>query len=543
MLRRRTASVLLATFAAVWALLLYLWLQSPTPTPHAADGRDSLADTASPSRANTRAVMGNPGDLLAWIRDQLRPHLGGRGARPNEAVLTFRDAAGYRRFLAEANAAGLRILGQIDNLLTLRVGADSLDALARGILGHADALHQIGGNPYVFTPQPPSAEARAAQRHHPFGDGMLRFIGVDSDNRLWGRGVTIAVIDSGIAADAAFGMGRVRHLDIGLGTAPGDGHGTAVAALAAGGSADALGVAPSASLLSIRVTDSTGVGDTFTLSQAIVAAVDAGARILNISLGSYQNHPLLDRALDYAFSQGAVVVASAGNDQAGSLTWPAADPRVISVGAVDAIEQQVTFSNSGPQLQVSAPGYGVNTAWIDDQRVSFSGTSASAPIVAGSVAALMSSNPGLTATEAWQTLSHYVSDAGAPGADPNYGRGILNLGWAMARNDPTRIDTAVSSHYYNDATGNMEIVVQNRSAQGVAGLELAVDTTTGSVSSALSWLKAGETTVVTIPVDQKALKSGAPLLFRSQLVNPSGVVDQVPANNRKTSSLQQPVAP
>jgi hypothetical protein len=488
-------------------------------------------------------VTDDAGDLLARIRARLRADLAGRGARPNEAVLTFRDAEAYRRFLESAGASGLRVLGRLDSLLSVRVGADSIDAIARGLAGHADTWQDLGGNPYVFTPQPPPAEARAAQRHVPIGDGMLRFIGVDTDNSLWGRGVTLAIIDSGIAADAAFGPGRVRHLDVGLGTTPGDGHGTAVAALAAGAASDALGVAPSASLLSIRVTDQTGVGDTFTLSQAIVAAVDAGARILNVSLGSYQSHPTLARALDYAFAQGAVIVASAGNDQAGSLTWPAADPRVVSVGAVDALEQQVTFSNSGAQLQTSAPGYAVNTAWLDGQRVSFSGTSASAPIVAGALAALVSAEPGLNPAAAWQTLSRHLGDAGAPGTDPQYGQGILNLGWSMARNDPTRFDTAVSSHHYNEAAGRMEIVVQNRGAQGVAGLELSVDATTGSVSSRIPWLAAGETTVVSIPVDSKALSSGAPLIFRSTLVNPAGTVDRVPTNNRRTSSLQKPGGP
>jgi hypothetical protein len=110
----------------------------------------------------------------------------------------------------------------------------------------------------------------------------------------------------------------------------------------------------------------------------------------------------------------------------------------------------------------------------------------------------------------------------------------------MARTDPTRVDTAVSSHYYNADSGTLEVVVQNRSAQGVAGLELSVDATTGSITSTLSWLKPGGTAVVSVPVDEQTLRSGAPLIFRSQLTNPAGLVDQVPSNNRKTSSLQAP---
>ena len=103
--------------------------------------------------------------------------------------------------------------------------------------------------------------------------------------------LTIAILDTGVLPDTTFGSGRLRSLDIGLGTVAGrgeeDGHGTAVAALAAGSDADAPGVAPAASLLSIRVTDTRSTSDTFTIAHAIVAAVDAGAKIINVSLGGY----------------------------------------------------------------------------------------------------------------------------------------------------------------------------------------------------------------------------------------------------------------
>lgn len=468
----------------------------------------------------------------------LRPATGTRGARPNEAVLTFKDADAFQRFLAAASAAGLDVRGRIDGLLTMRVGAGSLADLARGLLPFIGDLQDAGANPYVFTPQPPPVEERAAQRHQPFGDRTLAFLGIEGDHRLWGRGVTIAVIDSGIAGEASFGAGRIRHLDLGLGTRPLDGHGTAVAALAAGDGTGTTGVAPAASLLSVRVTDADGLSDTFTVAQAIVAAVDAGAQVLNISLGAYQNHSTLTRALDYAFAQGAVVVASAGNDQAGVLTWPAADPRVISVGAVDALEQQVTFSNSGDTLRMAAPGYGITTAWLDETRVSFSGTSASAPLVTGAIAAVMSQSPGLSAAQAWKVLATHSSEAGPPGSDPHYGQGILNVGWAMARTDPTRLDTAVASHHFNESTGQLEVVVQNRSNQGLAGLQLSVQTNAGTSTNTLRWLAPGATSVVTVPVDQTALKAGKVQIFRSELLNPGGMQDAIPSNNRKTSSLQ-----
>jgi hypothetical protein len=475
---------------------------------------------------------------------QLERQLARRDARSNESVLTFKNADAYRKFLARAQQSGLTVLGQLDAFNTVRVGFDSASALQGDILQNAADYQDANANFNIQIPHAPPAEERAAVNQVPFGNRMLNFLGVAGDTSQWGQGVTVAVLDSGVMPDSTFGQGRIRYLDIGLGTAAGngteDGHGTAVAALAAGAAPDAPGVAPGANILSIRVTSTDGTSDIFTLSQAIVAAVDAGARIVNISLGGYGTNGVLNQAIGYATGQGAVIVASAGNDQAAQLTWPAADPRVVSVGAVDAAEQQVYFSNSGPQLQMTAPGYGVQTAWLDGQRVVFDGTSASAPIVAGAIAAMMSQNPGMTATQAWQTLQQYASDGGPPGPDPAYGNGILNVGWAMNRTDTARVDTAVSSNYYDATTGEMQFVVQNRSGHAVSGLQLNVDANGANTPYAVPSLDVGATYVVKVPVDQASLEAAGQVVYRAQLVNPPGVTDTVPANNRKTSVLTAP---
>ncbi len=493
-----------------------------------------------------RADGGLPPNLLsAELLLFLRQRLERSDARPNEAVLTFKDADAYQKFLARARQAGITVLGRMDGPLTARVRYDSLDALQNDILGNSADYASIGANFILQIPQVPPKQDRPAVNQVPFNNNVLPFLGVTGDRTDWGRGSTIAVLDSGVAPDPTFAPGQVRYLDIGNGIAPGtgtdDGHGTAVASLAVGYAPDAPGVAPSAGILSIKVTAADGTSDIFTVSQAIMAAVDSGAQIINISMGGYQTSNTLTKAIDYAVAHGSVIVAAAGNDQAAQLTWPAADPRVVSVGAVDALEQQVLFSNSGPQLQITAPGYGVQAAWLGGQRVSLDGTSASAPLVAGAIAAVMSQNPGLNATQAWDVVQQYASDGGAPGADPNFGNGILNLGWAMNHSDPSRVDTAVSSHYYDPATGEMEFVVQNRGGQTVTGLQLNVDASGTTSTYAVGPLKAGATYVVKQAVDPAVLAAAGSLTFRSQLVNPSGIVDQVPGNNRKASVLTPPV--
>jgi hypothetical protein len=460
--------------------------------------------------------------------------------RAHEAVLTFKDDAAQRRFLARAQKAGLNIIAQSDALRTVRVRYENFRGLEGDLLDHADDYASVSANTLVGIPQIPAKENRAAIDQVPFRNRTLNFLGV-TDNAEWGRGTVIAILDTGVAPDATFGGGRLRTLDIGLGSTPGngpeDGHGTAIAALAAGGAPDAAGVAPSANLLSIRVTDASGTSDIFTVAQGIVAAVDAGARIINVSLGGYSTGAVLEGALAYATDHGALVVAAAGNDQAAQLAWPAADPRVISVGAVDAAEQQVTFSNSSAQLQLAAPGYGVQTAWLDGQRAYVDGTSASAPLVAGAIAALISRNPSLTPLQAAQLLEQTANDGGAPGADAAYGRGILNLATAMNSGNAGYIDTAVSSHYYDAANNQLDIVVQNRSGRAVTGMTLNVNVGGNTATQTVPSLAAGETYVAKVPVDQTALRTSGALTYSTQLINPIGVADQMPANNKRSSVL------
>ncbi len=541
----RTATLLLA----IGGLIIGSWLlnRSPDAAPEPSalvvtQHIQSLSSSSALPRIALPSDAPSPTDsLLAALQDEL----GWDQAREREAILGFNDDESYQRFLNRVAGSGLELLDRVDGLRMARVRYDRLDSLARDLAAHPDDYQSIGANPIVYAPTPPSPESRAALNQVPFGDSMLQFLGIESDHRAWGSGVTIAVLDSGVAADPTFDRGRLRHLDIGmgrLGASDHDGHGTAVAALAAGAGPETTGVAPSASILSIRVTDADGVSDAFTLSRAIVAAVEAGADVINISMGAYSSTQALDAALSVAQEHGVAVVASAGNDQAAQLTWPAADPRVISVGSVDALEQQVRFSNSGRGLQLSAPGYGIHTAWVDGERISFSGTSASAPIVAGALAAVMSQSPGLDASEAWQVIARHASDSGAPGTDSSYGHGILNLGWTMARNDPNRADTAIGGHHYDPATGLIEITVQNRGAQAVAGLELLVQSNGGTQRQLLPWLGSGAIAVVRVPADNAALASGTGQVVRSQLVNPEGLLDQNPSNNLKASTLL-PAAP
>ena len=486
---------------------------------------------------------GTPADPSAALMADLLRDLANPEARQGEAILTFTSAEALQRFLARAGKSGLTVLGSIDDMLTARVKFADLAALRDDMRANPGDYQDAGGNYYVHIPGVPAPEDRPAQAEVGFGDGALAFMGVRGDHSQWGKGVTIAVLDSGVEAHTTFGN-RLRVLDIGQGTkgsADVDGHGTAVAALAAGSGAGSTGTAPAANVLSIRVTGADGFSDIFTLSQGIRAAADAGAQVINISLGAYEESPLLSQAIGYAYEKGAVITAAGGNDTASSLTWPAADPRVVSVGSVDALGQQTSFSNSGQSLWVTAPGLAVQTAWPGEQIVSFDGTSGSSPLVAGSIAALMSQYPGMSSQQAAGVLSQYSADAGAAGRDPSFGYGTTDLGWAMNYGNPQYTDTSIASHYFRADEGLMDFVVQNRSNQPVNGLTLSINAAGAQQDVAVPWLGAGDRWTYTVPVDSAALSEAGQLQYSSRLRNLNGFVDQNPSNNQNASSVIQTV--
>lgn len=545
---------LVAGFLIAGGFAFWLFVRSQDEAERVAErDKHSITLSAIAERAKMKAETAAEQAVLVSaktaanekLKAELQERLEKKDARAHEAVLTFKTEEAYRKFLERAAKAGLHLRGQIDSLRTVRVGYDSIDPLFNDILGNASDYQNMDANYLVHVPGTPVAADRARVSQVALGNNSLSFLGVTGDHSQWGRGVTIAVLDTGVASDPTLAGGRIHYLDVGMGTTPGngadDGHGTAVAGLAAGAAADAPGVASAATILSVRVTTDDGTGDSFTLAQGILAAVDAGAQIVNISMGSYGATAVLANAIDYANNKGVVIVASAGNDGAAQLTWPAADPRVISVGAVDALEQQVYFSNAGQQLKITAPGYGIDAAWLSGERVSFDGTSASAPLVAGAIAAIISSNPGTTAAQAWAILQQYASDGGVPGADMDYGSGILNLGWAMNRNDATRVDTAIAGEYYDATTGTMNVVVQNRSGQAVSGLQLKVNVSGALSNAVVPALDPGQTYLFQAPVSAEQLAAAGGIVFRSQLVNPAGLVDRQPSNNAKAGVIIPPV--
>lgn len=255
---------------------------------------------------------------------------------------------------------------------------------------------------------------------------------------LTGKGIGVAVIDSGIAAHADLGDRVVVNKDFNPGVRDASdayGHGTAVAGIIAGdGTASTgqyIGIAPQATLINLRVNDGSGAAPTSTIMNAILWAVENRAayniRILNLSLSasvqeSYLTSPI-DAAVEYAWLKGIVVVVAAGNNGPNSVLYaPANDPFVITVGATDdqgsasiADDTRASFSSYGvtqngvQKPELVAPGrhivttlaqnsnFALNypTYLVGTQYIRLSGTSMSAPMVSGVAALYIESHPGV----------------------------------------------------------------------------------------------------------------------------------------------------
>jgi subtilisin family serine protease len=271
----------------------------------------------------------------------------------------------------------------------------------------------------------------------------------------WGKSVAVAVMDTGISASTAEGMD--------------EGHGTAMASLIGGASRPAQGAAPGAKLLDFPVLGKDGIGDAFSLAEAILKAVDQGARVINMSLGSPGDSAVVREAVAYALSKKVALVAAAGNDSVNRVNYPAAYAGVVAVASVDASRQQLYFSNRGPQVAVAAPGYEVIAAWPGQKYVEVSGTSGSTALVSGAIAALLAKEPGLTGTQAAKLIADYADDVGAPGRDDETGSGMVNLQRVLERNQRGILDVAVAGVTLKEegSLGRVTAAMQNRGTETV----------------------------------------------------------------------------
>ncbi|MFA4857895.1 MAG: S8 family serine peptidase [Candidatus Margulisiibacteriota bacterium] len=180
-----------------------------------------------------------------------------------------------------------------------------------------------------------------------------------------------------------------------------NGHGTHVAGIAAAITNNATGIAGlgwDTKILAVKVLHSSGTGDSYAVAQGIEYAADR-ASVLNLSLGDSDPSTAMEDAVAYATDQGCLVVAAAGNDGNSNRMYPAAYSPTIATASTDTNDQKVSWSNYGSWISVCAPGNNAYGPGLSNSYSYMSGTSASAPFVAGLAALVWAQNPTWTATQ------------------------------------------------------------------------------------------------------------------------------------------------
>lgn len=247
--------------------------------------------------------------------------------------------------------------------------------------------------------------------------------------------ITIAVLDTGV---------DYNHPDLKGNLLPGvnvvepsrsaqddsmNGHGTAVAGVLAGRGNNNIGVSGllwHARILPIKVLDKYGETDVEILAKGIQTAIDRGAKIILMSVSSLSYSKSLTAAVQRAEASGVLVVAASGNE-ANRVAYPAAYPTVVAVGAVKDNRQPLYDSNTGPELNIVAPGFNIYTTKPGGKYGTFTGTSAAAPQVAGAAALLLARNPKMSPLDVRQMLYQTATDLGERGWDRQTGYGLLNV--------------------------------------------------------------------------------------------------------------------
>lgn len=533
----RTTRNVLFTTATVGVALVIGWLMAvdvrersrgKNRSPGAEPRRAAAARTYDAPNAASKPKARDPRRERPSIEEALF-------AVPKERLIRFASDADYLDFLRRLGESDLRLLGRLDRLRALRVGYDSLDDLYDLLGDHDDHF----ANYRVEIPLPvvePQAGAIG------FGTNTLAWLGVTGDNSAWGSGVRVAVLDTGVASHPAFTNPLIQHdlLPDGAETAL-HWHGTSVASLIVGDHQNSPGLAPAADLFSVRIADEQGLSNSFLLAEGILFAVDQGAQVINISMGSYGNSSIVAEAVRYASESGAVIIAAAGNERFEFLAFPAAYEGVISVGAVDANNNRMAFSNQGEGLGVSAPGYAVSAATLGDTPFTyFTGTSASAPLVSAAVAATASQFE-IPIADAAQLVLSSLNEAGAPGSDPAFGGGILDMGRIMNSNVAGIYDAAVASHFFlpgeeGDPFSRVFVTVQNRGTEPLNNIQLDITVGDDTYPRSIPYISPGQIYTVERPVS--TLSSAETLVVQSSVTIPGNISDSRTVNDSRQDVIQ-----
>lgn len=314
-------------------------------------------------------------------------------------------------------------------------------------IDHTAWLERLAAHPDTAYVHPNSEVSLLAVKPNDPNYGKQDYLKLIGADRAWETAneqtlLTIAVIDTGVDQE---------HPDLKDNLVPGvnlvspgelpqddNGHGTSVAGvLAAVGNngVGTTGVLWKAKIMPIKALDQTGLGDERRLGEAILQAVDRGAKIVVLSVGLYRYSPYLRDIAAYAEQHGVLLVAASGNDgltygSKAAVKYPAAYPTVLSVAGAAADGTPERRSNAGPENDIAA-AWNVYTTALGGGYKTEVGTSVAAPQVAAAAALVWARYPDLQVHEVRERLLQTARDIGPPGRDNQSGTGLLQVDAAL----------------------------------------------------------------------------------------------------------------
>lgn len=274
-----------------------------------------------------------------------------------------------------------------------------------------------------------------------------------------GNSTLVAVLDSGVATDNEDISTKVvgfANFSGASSTEDNYGHGTHVAGIVAATTDNGEGVAgvcPDCTVLNVKVLNDSGVGSSSTVANGINWAVNNGAKVINMSLGSRASRTL-EAAVNNAWSKGVVLVAAAGNASSTSKLYPAAYSHVISVAATNNRDEKASFSSYGTWVDVAAPGENVFSTFPNhDFFIATeygraqgydvgSGTSMASPVVAGIAALTIAAHPTANNADIEAKITAGSDKILNTGTYWKYGR--VNAYGAVTSNATAPIDTGTT---------------------------------------------------------------------------------------------------
>jgi subtilisin family serine protease len=407
-------------------------------------------------------------------------------------LVRFRPAVNAERVRALLDQVGAQEEGEIAEIRVrvLRVSRNAEQAVVRA-LSNREEVEFAEVDALVEPDRVPN------DTHYPSQWHLTQISGPTAwDSEIGDNSLTIAILDTGVDSS---------HPDLGPRIVPGrnifnnnsdtadvHGHGTAVAGTAAAVADNGAGVGSVCwycRIMPIRISDAQGWATYSNAASGLTWAANNGARVANISY-RMSNSLTVRNAAQYFQSLGGVVTSSSGND--GILDTTADNPYILTVGATGSSDGITSWSNTGNNVDVTAPGESILTTMTGNRYGWWSGTSFSAPITAGVAALVKSANPDLTGAQVLDIVRSSADDLGAPGWDATYGMGRVNAAAAIALaldtagdpGDTTRPTISIVSPAAGaTVSGQITIQVSASDASGIASVRLdspAVATDTSS---------------------------------------------------------------